>query len=116
MRKKLVYTVISLLALIMLTFGALAAGFTGKIWTNKPTLLGIGYYCTAAQNTSTNGTNLAASAYSKNSSGAKIAADSATGNNKAVANSGSTRPHSGYGQYKETGAEAHAYFSSGAWN
>lgn len=31
---------------------ALAASYDGAIWTGKPNVLGIGYYCTAAQNKS----------------------------------------------------------------
>jgi len=98
-----------------MTTGAFAASLTGKIWTNKPAALGIGYYCTAAQNTGAGSNGQYANAKSMNSSGTIIASASQTGNNQAVANSGATKPNSGYGEYGETGGKSYMNFSAGAY-
>ncbi|MDR1569895.1 MAG: hypothetical protein LBS72_05350 [Oscillospiraceae bacterium] len=120
MKKTLAIVISAVLLLSLSTITALAtldANFTGNIWTNKPTVLGIGYYCTAAQNTSSGtATNRGASAYSKNASGAKIAEASATENNSAVANSGTVKPNSGYGEYHENGGTSGMSFAAGAYN
>jgi hypothetical protein len=118
MKKTLICMVISILLLLMLTSGALAvtAGFTGKIWTGKPGLLGIGYYCTAAQNTSSNSTNPFAYAKSCNSSGGILAQDSVNSNGQAIANSGSTKPYSGFGEYGEVGGYSSANFKASAYD
>lgn len=111
---------IFLCLVIMVVFlgSALAAGFTGDIWTNSPKrTLGIvyGYYCTAAQNTSSNGTNQYATAWSKKN-GSIIASANATGNNRAVANSNLNKPTSGYGEYGEDYGESHMNFGPGAYS
>lgn len=43
--------IVGVFALLAFSF-ALAASYAGSIWTGKPNSLGIGYYCTAAQNKS----------------------------------------------------------------
>lgn len=96
---------------------ALAAEFTGRIWTGSPkSILGItyGYYCTAAQNKSSNGTNQWAHAWSKQN-GAIIAEANATGTKSAVANSKLVKPTSGYGEYGEDYGYADQKFGAGAY-
>ncbi len=119
MKKSLIAGISVVLLLITLVVGASAAGFDGAIWTGKPTILGLGYYCTAAQNRSASGTNRCSYAESKNSSGKIIASDSKSGDkgtDRSVANSGATKPNSGYGWYKETGGFADMSFNSYAYD
>jgi len=119
MKKSLgVISVTVILTFALLTVSVFAASFTGYIWTNKPGIFNIGYYCTAAQNTSGNPSNDFASATSYNSSGAIIASMSGPGDGAKVANSGYTKPYSGYAGYRriDFSQNALAYFSPGSWN
>lgn len=107
MRRKavsLVFTLCLVVSLPVIAFAAARANFKGNIWTNWPNSLGTGYYCTAARNDSGGNTTHKASAWSKNTSGEIIAEGSATGNKRAVANSGKIKPYSGYGKYWEEDA------------
>lgn len=126
MRRKavsLVLTFFLAVSLPVMAFAATRANFKGNIWTGWPNALGMGYYCTAAQNESGGDTIHKASAWSKNASGEIIAKKSVTGNGRAVADSGKTKPHSGYGEYWEEDANgnkipdciAHTSFTAKAY-
>ena len=118
MKRKVCLVIVSLLIVGAVVSTSLAASVQGRCWTGSPSrILGIayGYYCTAAQNQSSNGTNRKAYAKSMKN-GSIIAEANTTGNNSAVANSGFNKPTSGYGEYSETGGEGHAYFNSGAYS
>jgi len=52
MEKTLSFLLAAILVITMFTVTAFAAAFNGSIWTDKPGLLGIGYYCTSARNVS----------------------------------------------------------------
>lgn len=117
MMKKCVSLILCLVLISLLGTVAFAAQFKGNIWTNSPKrTLGIvyGYYCTAAVNESPNGTNQYAHSLSK-LNGATVAESYAIDNEWAVANSGLTKPDSGYGEYGEDGGHADMYFGSGAY-
>ena len=119
MRKRKMLAIAFAVMLVMTAGVSLAASFTGKIWTNKPVwVIGIrtGYYCTAAQNTSSNSVNPGALAYSRGSNGAELARGSKSNNSAAVANSGFNQPASGYGEYYEQGGKAYQNFVAGAYN
>lgn len=119
MKKTFAIGICAVMTIMSLSVTAFAANFNGNIWTNKPNVLGLGYYCTAAQCLSGGDTSTHyARAYSYDSAGRTIASGTATGNNQAVANSGSTKPYSGYGCYGESGTSlfAEASFTSGAWD
>lgn len=113
-----------MLSLPLTAFAAARANFTGDIWTDKPTIFGLGYYCTAARNDSGGTTVHKAEAWSYDAAGETIAHGKATGNTRAVANSGSTKPNSGFGTYWEedsygnkiTGCVATASFTSNAYS
>lgn len=49
MKKRTLAAIILSVALATVATTAYAASYEGKIWTGKPTIFGIGYYCTAAQ-------------------------------------------------------------------
>lgn len=117
MRKKLVGLVICAVVMTTVIIGAIAAEFTGRIWTGHPKrIVGIvyGYYCTAAQNTSSNGTNQWARAWSSQN-GVTLADVSAIGNEKAIAKSGLNRPTNGFGEYSEDYGYASLRFGPGAY-
>lgn len=118
MRKRLICLAICALVMTAVIVSAFAAEFTGCIWTGSPKRkLGIvyGYYCTAAQNTSSNGTNQWAHAWSKKN-GDIIAEANATGNNKAIAKSGLNKPTNGFGEYGEKYGYASLSFGPGAYH
>lgn len=126
MKRKAVSLALTLLLAVSLpvtAFAAINANFKGDIWTNWPNSLGMGYYCTAARNDSGGDTIHKAEAWSKNASGVIIAHDTAEGNDRAVANSGNTKPNSGYGKYWEedsngnkiAGCFAEASFTANAY-
>ncbi len=47
------FSIMAVMLCSLLLFSvAFAATYDGAIWTGKPTIFGIGYYCTAAQNRS----------------------------------------------------------------
>lgn len=52
MRKRMLSIMAVMLCSLLLFSVAFAASYDGAIWTGKPNALGIGYYCTAAQNRS----------------------------------------------------------------
>lgn len=107
MKRKAVSLALTLLLAVSLpitAFATINANFKGDIWTNWPNSLGMGYYCTAARNDSGGDTIHKAYACSKNASGEIIAQKTATGNDRAVADSGKTKPYSGYGKYWEEDA------------
>lgn len=117
MKKKLVCLAICTLVMTAVIISAFAAELNGRIWTGSPKrTLGIvyGYYCTAAQNKSSKGTNQWAHALSMKD-GAVIAEANATGNNKAVANSGLVKPARGRGEYGEDYGKAYQSFGAGAY-
>lgn len=127
MKRKAVSLVLTLFLAVSLPVTALAAtraNFKGNIWTNWPNSLGLGYYCTAARNDSGGDTIHKAYACSKDAGGKIIIDDSATGNESAVANTGRTKPYSGYGKYWEEDADgnvipgcfAEASFTANAYN
>lgn len=106
-----------LLPLPAMAGSALAASFSGRIWTGKPIggRGGMGYYCTAAQNTSPNSVNPVAHAEAYHN-GALLASQTIYSNKRCVANCGNmNKPTSGYGYYKEAGGFADATFTAGAW-
>lgn len=116
MKKSFLSMLVAILVLVTLTVTALAASYAGSIWTGKPTVLGTGYYCTAARNDSGGDTSThwawARTYYSGGS-----AYQRKTGNVRAVASTGSEHPSSGEGQYGETGWSSNiGKFSSGAWD
>ena len=97
---------------------ALAASFFGRIWTGKPIggKGGVGYYCTASQNTSPNSVNPVAYAEARRN-GVLLASQTIYSNKRCVANCGNmNKPTSGYGYYKEVGGFADATFTAGAWD
>lgn len=100
--KKTVLTMVALVVCLLLAFTtALAASYDGSIWTGKPNSLGIGYYCTAAQNRSQGDVSLHwARAKTWKPNGEVIVAEAA-GNNRAVASTGSVKPYKGWGSYGE---------------
>lgn len=110
---------LAVLVITMLTTTALAvvyASYEGAIWTGKPTALGIGYYCTAAQNKS-GGDTSTHWAWAKTYYSGTNSYDYQTGNTRAVASSGSVKPTSGRGQYGETGWESDiGVFKASAWD
>lgn len=113
-----------MIALPLTAFATARANFTGKIWTGKPTILGLGYYCTAARNDSTGNTTHKAKAWSCDKDGKTLIEASASNNDSAVANSGKTKPNSGFGTYWEedsngnkiAGCVANASFTSDAYS
>lgn len=108
--------IVGVLALLAFSF-ALAASYAGSIWTGKPNSLGIGYYCTAAQNKSAGDTSTHwAKATTWPPSGGKPAKASETGNTRAVASTGRTHPYKGWGSYGETGWSTSGSFKSSAWD
>jgi hypothetical protein len=118
MKKTFYFLLTAILVISIFTVTAFAVSFKGKIWTGKPGALGIGYYCTAAQNNSGQTTIDRAAAKCYSSSGACTSQASTTGKSKAIANNGSTRPNKGWGRYWQAGTanSSSASFSSSAWN
>lgn len=117
MKKKLVCLAICTLVMTAVIISAFAAELNGRIWTGSPKrTLGIvyGYYCTAAQNKSSKGTNQWAYARSTKG-GTVIARGEATGNDKAIADSGLDKPTGGYGEYGEDYGKAYQSFGAGAY-
>lgn len=117
MKRSLYRVLLSLVVMLLFVSYAFAAELTGSIWTNSPkSVLGVvyGYYCTAAQNRSSNGTNQYAFARSKKH-GKIIASDRQYGNKRAVANSKLNKPTSGYGEYGEDHGSAKQSFGPGAY-
>ena len=105
------------LVIVLIVGSSPAAAIEGSTWTGSPKrILGIvfGYYCTAAQNKSANGIDRKASAYSKRN-GEKIAEAKATGNDRAVANSGFLKPTKGRGEYSEKDGAGFGDFGPGAY-
>lgn len=108
--------IVGVLALLAFSF-ALAASYDGAIWTGKPNVLGIGYYCTAAQNKSGGDTSTHwAQAKTWRPSGGEPAEDFEWGNTRAVASTGKTHPSKGWGAYGETGWSTSGWFKSSAWD
>ena len=125
MKRKIASLLLLGLFVVSLPVAAFArADFTGRIWTNWPNALGLGYYCTAAVNNSGGTTTHRAEAWSYDSSGKVIAHDKKSGHTEAVAKSGKTKPNSGLGKYWEEdsngkeieGCVASCPFSSNAYN
>lgn len=125
MKKSILSCIVVLILVVSLTVTSYAtAEFTGKIWTNKPTILGIGYYCTAARNDSKGDTIHCAEAESFDASGQSIVKSKQYGNTAAVANSGDKKPNSGVGSYWEEysngnimpGCKSSCSFVSGAYD
>ena len=117
LKRKSLIAVLSIVLLLAVMTSALAAELTGSIWTNNPKrVLGIvyGYYCTAAQNRSPVGNERYALARSMKN-GAIIASDRRYENQAAIANSGLTKPTSGYGEYGEAYGKASMIFGAGAY-
>ena len=115
--KALFYAVTCIVLLFVMTGSALAASFSGRIWTGKPIggPGGLGYYCTASQNTSSNSVNPKAYAEAYRN-GVLLASNTVYSNQRCVANCGNrNKPTSGYGYYQEVGGFAEARFSAGAW-
>ncbi len=116
-RRKFKCSLSILLVIALIVSSSLAAAIEGSTWTGSPKrILGIviGYYCTAAQNKSANGIDRKAYAKSKKN-GKVIAEANATGNDKAIANSGFNKPTSGYGKYSEKDGFGEGTFSAGAY-
>lgn len=106
---------ISVCAVLMASI-AFAANYDGHIWTGKPNILGMGYYCTAAQNRSAGDVSTHwATAKTWKPSGSYVTG-SATGNNTAVASTGQTKPYKGWGSYGETGWSTEGSFRASAWD
>ena len=102
--RSLLFVMLLVLSLSMTAFAA-GADFQGKIWTDVPKIFGIGYYCTAARNDSGGSTIHKAEAWSYDEEGFEIAHGAITGNSRAVANSGKTKPNSGFGTFWEEDAK-----------
>lgn len=118
MRKRLICLAICALVMTAVIVSAFAAEFTGRIWTGSPKrTFGIvhGYYCTAAQNTSSNGTDQWARAWSRKN-GVTLADITVYRNNKAIAKSGLNKPTNGFGEYGEKYGYASLSFGSGAYH
>lgn len=118
MKRSLVCVAACIVLLLMLAGSALAATFTGRIWTGKPIggKGGVGYYCTASQNTSSNSINPKAYAEAYRY-GILLASNTVYSNARCVANCGNqNKPTRGYGYYQENGGFAEAYFTAGAWD
>lgn len=118
MKKALLCMTACLLLLFIMAGSALAASFSGRIWTGKPIggKGGVGYYCTASQNTSPNSVNPVAYAEARRN-GVLLAKNTVHSNKRCVANCGNmNKPTSGYGYYKEVGGFADATFTAGAWD
>ena len=117
MKKRTLAAIILSVALATVATTAYAASYEGKIWTGKPTIFGIGYYCTAAQNNSGGNQDSHfqwAKTYLYYGS---VIEDSYSGQNKrVVASSGSTHPKKGEGAYGESGFIAKGSFKSTAWD
>ena len=115
--KKVIATLISLVTVGLLSATVYAYTVGGQIWTGKPGFLGIGYYCTAAQVTSSNADSYDwayAKTYTTNSS---YVSSLEYGNNIAVANTGSTKPLKGYGAYgRSYTIYQDKWFYSSAWD
>lgn len=94
--------IIGVFAFVMLSAASLAASYEGRIWTGKPGILGVGYYCTAAQNLSSGNTD-SHWAWAKTFFNGTHSYTRETGNNRAVAKSGKTLPTKGEGQYGQPG-------------
>lgn len=118
MKKAFICMVTFIVLSAVMTGTAFAAGFSGKIWTGKPIggIGGWGYYCVAAQNTSSNSVNPEAHAEASRN-GNLLASNTVYSNKKCVANCGNqNKPTYGYGYYKEVGCKSEATFSAGAWD
>lgn len=118
MKKALLCTVACIVLLFVMAGSAFASSFTGKIWTGKPIggVGGIGYYCTASQNTSQNSVNPKAYAEAYRN-GTLLAKNTVYSNQRCVANCGKmNKPTRGYGYYQEVGGFAEANFTAGAWD
>ena len=119
MKKSLVRVFLVSVCVLALAISAAHAthSYEGSIWVGKPTILGTGYYCTAAQNRSGGDvtTHWAKAKTWKTSGGTPVSA-TASGNNRAVASTNTTKPYKGWGSYGETGWSTEGNFSSSAWD
>ncbi len=112
MKRVFLCMIIGVFAFVMLSAASLAASYEGRIWTGKPGFLAIGYYCTAAQNLSS-GNTASHWAWAKTYFNKTFSYMRETGNNRAVAKSGSIKPAKGEGRYGQTGwSSSIGYFTS----
>ena len=117
MRKRILIMIVACICALLTFSCALAASYSGSIWTGKPNFLGIGYYCTAAKNTSGGDVSTHwAKAKTWITSGGAPVKDSASGNNRAAAKTGKTHPYKGWGAYGETGWSTEGTFKASAWD
>lgn len=116
MRKRMFSIMAVMLCSLLLFSVAFAATYDGAIWTGKPTIFGIGYYCTAAQNRSQGDVSTHWSKAKTWAAGLAPVTASASGNDRAVASTGSVKPYKGWGSYGETGWSTEGKFASGAWD
>ncbi|QTE74255.1 hypothetical protein JS518_15405 [Clostridiales bacterium FE2010] len=93
---------ILLLSIFATTIAIAGHSYAGSVWTGKPTILGLGYYCTAARNDS-GGNTSSHWAWARTYYSGKKAYTYKPGNDRAVASSGSVHPTKGEGQWGETG-------------
>ena len=117
MRRRACHVVMLVSCLVLLFSVAFAASYDGAIWTGKPNSLGIGYYCTAAQNRSQGDASThwaKAKTWASGVSSPIVA--SVTGNKRAVASTCNHKPYKGWGSYGETGWSTSGSFGSSAWN
>lgn len=98
----------------MISAVALArASYSGSVWTGKPAGP-IGYYCTAAQNTSQGNTS---THWAEIVCGQRHIYKKSKGNARAVASSGRVHPDSGSGQYGKKGWKSNVgTFKRSAWD
>lgn len=114
----IVLTTVLLLACLASTAMAITerASYQGSVWTGKPTVLGTGYYCTAARNDS-QGDETTHWAWARTYYSGTSSYQKKTGNVRAVASSGQVHPTSGEGEYGETGWSCGVCkFKSSAWD
>ena len=116
MRKRMLSIMAVMLCSLLPFSVAFAASYDGAIWTGKPTILGIGYYCTAAQNRSQGDVSTHWAKAKTWAAGLKPVIASAIGNNRAVASTGSVKPYKGWGSYGESDWSTEGKFASGAWD
>ena len=117
MKKKVLTTIAILAIMTTMITTSYAASYDGKIWTGKPTVFNIGYYCTAAQNKS-GGNESTHFQWAKTylANGQVINAREEGKNTRVVASSKNVHPLRGKGGYGEKGWETTGSFSSGAWD
>ncbi len=108
-----------LIVLIVVGTSIPVAAYTqisGQVWIGKPGWLGVGYYCTAAQNTSPEADD-SFFAYAKTIFSGNYTESRAIRKNRAVASSGDTKPSCGFGYYGYGSYQSNSvYFTQSDWD